>query len=205
MHRLPGVTGAEANPLTGNVLIRFEPLQTDASPLLEALAGLHLDVPVIPPVLDVTIDQPAVVLQKDGSVFYVTGMSRLVYQVLGWTSVGLAVVGAITPGLPTAPFVILAGYLFIRSSPAAHEWLRQSRWFGPILRDWEAFRGVRRSVRNAALALIGGSMILTAFLPLPPLVKVTIFVCQVIGAAIVLQLRVVDADPLPVSPRGTEA
>jgi uncharacterized membrane protein YbaN (DUF454 family) len=122
----------------------------------------------------------------------VTGTGRVVYKALGWSSVGMAVVGAITPGIPTVPFVILGGYFFVRSSPEAHEWLRQSRWFGPMLRDWEAHRGVRRPVRNAALGLIGGGMGLTALMPLPAPLKVTIVACQVAGLALVLCLRVVE-------------
>jgi uncharacterized membrane protein YbaN (DUF454 family) len=133
-------------------------------------------------------------------VVYVTGMGRVVYTTLGWTSVGMAVVGAITPGIPTAPFVILGGYFFIRSSPEAHEWLRQSRWFGPILRDWEEHRGVRRSIRNAAVALIGGSMVVTTLMPLPTALTVTIVALQAVGLAIVMNLRVVD--PVPFTPIG---
>jgi uncharacterized membrane protein YbaN (DUF454 family) len=193
---LPGVTGAEANPLTGNVLIQFRPQQTGAPSLLEALPGLHLGPPALP---EEAAGQPPGPVPI-GSVVYVTGTGRVVYKALGWTSVGLAVVGAVTPGIPTAPFVILAGYFFIRSSPEAHAWLRQSRWFGPILRDWEAHRGVRRSVRNAALALIGGSMVLTALLPLAAPLKVTVVACQVVGLAIVLRLRVVEPAPLAPPP-----
>src|SRR5262249_29954184 len=113
-------------------------------------------------------------------------------RTLGWTSVGMAVVGAITPGIPTAPFVILAGYFFTRSSPAAHQWLRQSRWFGPLLRDWEEHRGIRPWVRNATLALIGGSMVVTAFLGLSALVTGAIMTMQAIGIVIVLNLHVIE-------------
>ena len=77
---------------------------------------------------------------------YVTGLRRKVYQVLGWASVGMAVVGFALPGIPGAPFVVLAGYFFIRSSPRSHAWLLQSRWFGPILRDWEQHRAVRPTI-----------------------------------------------------------
>jgi uncharacterized membrane protein YbaN (DUF454 family) len=210
VRRLPGVTGAEANPLTGNLLILFRPEQTGAPALLEALPALRLGLPAGPSSLRVY--QPALPEEaggqplgpgQNGSVVYVTGTARVVYRALGWTSVGLAVVGAVTPGIPTAPFVILAGYFFIRSSPEAHAWLRQSRWFGPILRDWEAHRGVRRSVKNAAVALIGGSMVLTALMPLPAALKVTVVACQVVGLAIVLRLRVVE--PVPPAPPGPVA
>src|SRR5262249_37815428 len=142
---LPGVSHAEANPLTGNVLILFEPAQTNAPALLAALPAVRFG----PPLLAAELGQhdsgpePSRQLLPDGQFRYVTGTTRVVYRALGWTSVGMAVVGAITPGIPTAPFVILGGYFFIRSSPEAHQWLRQSRGFGPILRDWEEHRGVR--------------------------------------------------------------
>jgi uncharacterized membrane protein YbaN (DUF454 family) len=213
IRRLPGVTYIEPNPLTGNVLILFEPKQTSAAALLGALPALAPDSPN-PPVfqsqcamLPAAADekaQPIVVAAQPvephpaGSVIYVTGTTRMVYKALGWSSVGMAVVGAILPGIPTAPFVILAGYFFTRSSPQAHAWLRQTRWFGPMLRDWEEHRAVRRGVRNAALALIGGSMVFTAFLGLSTAMTATIMTMQAIGIAIVLSLRVVESSaPAP--------
>src|SRR5262249_26217674 len=157
----PGVTHAEANPRTGNALLLFEPRQTSAQDLLEALPAVRLAPPALPLLAaEEEIVPPGAV----GSIVYMTGTGRVVYKALGWTSVGMAGVGAATPGIPTAPFVILAGYFFVRSSPEAHQWLRQSRVFGPLLRDWEDHRGVRRSVRNAAVGLIGGSMVVTSLL-----------------------------------------
>jgi uncharacterized membrane protein YbaN (DUF454 family) len=206
------VTHAEANPLTGNVLILFEPTQTRVEALLDALPALYLEQPVGPPLVQMVFPRPPALpgdisrpidvagpppeSQQPGQVVYMTGMGRVVYRTLGWTSVGMAVVGAITPGIPTAPFVILAGYFFTRSSPAAHQWLRQSRWFGPLLRDWEEHRGIRPWVRNATLALIGGSMVVTAFLGLSALVTGTIMTMQAIGIVIVLNLHVIEPAPL---------
>ncbi len=58
LRRTPGVRGAEANPLTGNILIRFDPATTDARALLAAvrplapeLAGPPEDEPTPPPAL----------------------------------------------------------------------------------------------------------------------------------------------------------
>src|SRR5262249_34464475 len=155
-----------------NVLILFDPEQTSPMALIQELSTLR---PQLSSVLPLHPDQPdrplahsELGLEPTGEeTVYMTGAGRVVYQALGWSSVGMAVVGAIMPGIPTAPFVILAGYFFVRSSPEAHQWLREARWFGPILRDWEAHRGVRRSIRNAALALIGGGMVVTVLLGLP--------------------------------------
>jgi uncharacterized protein len=192
--RFAGVTHAEANPLTGNLLILFQPGTASVRALLDVLPSVRL--PVAPPLRLVEEAAPPPVEAGD----YVTGVRRVVYQALGWGSVGMAVVGAILPGIPTAPFVILAGYFFIRSSPRAHQWLRESRWFGPMLRDWEDYRGVRRSVRNAALALIAVGMAVTLWLGLPPLLTGSIVAMQVVGIAIVLSLHVVDAnDARPVA------
>jgi uncharacterized membrane protein YbaN (DUF454 family) len=211
LRRLLGVTHAEASPLTGNVLLLFDPRQTTARALLEALPALRLEAPIHLRVFREEAGNPAQTVEVSGGlsalgqslephpanpVAYMTGTGRVIYKALGWASVGMAVVGAALPGIPTAPFVVLAGYFFVRSSPEAHQWLRQSRWFGTLLRDWEEHRGVRRSVRNAAAGLIGAGMALTPFLGLPTALVATIIPLQLIGLAIVLRLRVIDA-PAP--------
>jgi uncharacterized membrane protein YbaN (DUF454 family) len=191
VQRLAGVTRAEISPLTGNILILFEPGQTTADTLLEQLPTVRLGPPTpAPPVAlaEGTAEAPP------PDFVYKTGLARWLYQALGWASVGMAFVGAATPGIPTAPFVILAGYFFIRSSPEAHQWLRNSRWFGWLLRDWERYRGVRRSVRNLAVGLIAAGMVFTLLLGLPRLLTAAILTLQVIGIAIVLSLRVIDPE-----------
>ena len=139
---------------------------------------------------------PSPLAQPRYPIRYMTGVGRVVYKMLGWASVGMAVVGAITPGIPTAPFVIIAGYFFIRSSPESHQWLRQTRWFGPLLRDWEEHRGVRRGVRNVALALIAGSAVATLFLGLPTWLTASILTCQAVGFVFVSTLHVIQPTPV---------
>jgi uncharacterized membrane protein YbaN (DUF454 family) len=192
VRRLPGVTHAEASAVTGNMLIRFASRQTNERILLAALAELRLGLsPTMQPA-EMSMTLP---LEPTG---YVTGARRILYQLLGWSSVGLAIIGAITPGIPTAPFVVLAGYFFIRSSPEAHQWLRQSRWFGPILRDWEEHRAIRRSVRNLAIGLIVFGMGFTALLGLPATLTATIITLQLLGLVIVMSVPVVETTEVTV-------
>lgn len=76
---------------------------------------------------------------------------RALYGTLGWCSVGLAFAGVFIPGLPTTVFVIIASYLFARSSPRFERWLRNNRWFGPRLRRYQDSGGMPRSAKVAAL------------------------------------------------------
>ena len=63
---------------------------------------------------------------------------------LGFLSLTLGTVGIFVPLLPTTPLVLLAAYLFGRSSAKYHEWLRQNRYFGKTVRAWEAKLGLTR-------------------------------------------------------------
>jgi uncharacterized membrane protein YbaN (DUF454 family) len=83
-------------------------------------------------------------------------MSRLVFRGIGILALGLAVLGAILPVLPTTVFVLLAAWAFARSSPKLHATLRSHRRFGPVLRDWEDHGAIPRSGKIAA---VGGMAI----------------------------------------------
>lgn len=83
---------------------------------------------------------------------------RAMLWVCGVIALIFGVVGVILPGLPTTPFVLIAGACFIRASPRAHAWLLRNRTFGPILAEWEQHRSIPRRVKRFALA----AMVLTA-------------------------------------------
>jgi uncharacterized membrane protein YbaN (DUF454 family) len=189
------VTFAEASKWTGNILVLFNPRIKSESDVLAALLSAE-GVPAANefPVLNVAVPS-APALESAQPAGYVTGWRRTIYQALGWVSVGLAAVGLALPGIPGAPFVPLAGYFFIRSSPRSHAWLLRSRWFGPILRDWEQHRAVRRSFKYAVVGLIAVAFVVVLLSGLPTGVVATILVLEVVLMIIVLRLRVVEPTP----------
>ncbi|WP_413586791.1 YbaN family protein [Bdellovibrio sp. HCB274] len=73
---------------------------------------------------------------------------------VGVTALILGAVGAFLPVLPTTPFVILAAFCFIRSSPKAHAWLYRQRLFGPALRDWDHHRVISRKAKILAITMM---------------------------------------------------
>lgn len=56
---------------------------------------------------------------------------RLALAIFGFIFVGLAIVGAILPGMPTTIFLILASYCFTRSCPWLEEKILKLKIFAP--------------------------------------------------------------------------
>ena len=68
--------------------------------------------------------------------------------------VGLGVAGIFLPLLPTTPFLLLAAYLFARSSDRLHRWLLGHKHLGPYI---HAFRG-KTGLTRAQKIRIGTSL-----------------------------------------------
>ena len=64
-------------------------------------------------------------------------MKKTLYVASGLLMVGLGTAGIFLPLLPTTPFLLLATYVFARSSRRMHDWLLTHRYLGPYIR---AFR-----------------------------------------------------------------
>ncbi|MDQ8699131.1 YbaN family protein [Hyphomicrobium sp. LHD-15] len=92
-------------------------------------------------------------------------MRRLAYIAVGVLATLLAIAGAILPGLPATPFLLVALWAFSRSSDRLLAWLDRVPLLRAALAEARRFeeRGrIRREVKFTAVAVAWGSVVFTA-------------------------------------------
>lgn len=104
----------------------------------------------------------------------------MLYRVVGFVFLGLALTGIALPLLPTTPFLLLAAACFAKSSPKWHQWLLNHRAFGPTIRRWQEKRCISAKAKVLALvclSLFGGYSIFFA---------IDNFIVKVVGGSVIL-------------------
>ncbi len=101
------------------------------------------------------------------------------YRTLALCSLLLGVVGVIVPGLPTVPFVLLAGWAAHRGWPQFDIYLNNHRWTGPMLAQWRVQRAVPRTVKLLASVMVLSSLLVLWLLQSGWLVAIATLVAAV--------------------------
>jgi len=115
---------------------------------------------------------------------------RPVYFVLGWCFFGLGAVGAVVPGLPTVPLMLVALWAFSRSSQRFHEWLYDHSLFGPPLKQWRSHRVIPPKAKLLAVTTMLASLTYIVFFTgMSPWMKIVVGVFMLIGAVFILSQR----------------
>ena len=84
----------------------------------------------------------------------ITKTKSWLFFLAGALSLGLGVVGAFLPVLPTTPLLILAAFFFSKSSPRMHQWVLNRPGVGPMVREWQDHRVIRIRGKILSTALI---------------------------------------------------
>ena len=93
-----------------------------------------------------------------------TTFKRSLLLVDGVLALMLGVIGAFLPLLPTVPLILLAAYCFSRSSDPLLQWLMRHRYFGPLIKDFQANKGVSRSIKYRAIVMLWLSISVSCWL-----------------------------------------
>jgi hypothetical protein len=127
-------------------------------------------------------------------------VKRHLYLLLGWLFVGIGVVGAFVPLLPTTPFLLLAAGCWARSSPALRAKLLATPGFGPAIVEWEETRTVPFRAKLCAISMITGSCLLSVGFLVPTLAgKVTLVAIALTTSIWLWRIPTRDGVPVRIS------
>lgn len=125
---------------------------------------------------------------------------RAGYCFLGWLFFGTGLVGAFLPVLPTTPFMILALWMFSKSSERFHQWLYHHRLFGPSLQKWQQHRVIPFKAKLLSVSMMSLSFVyMLIYSPVSWKMDVLIGVLMLYGAGYVLS----KPSRPPAEPKGT--
>jgi len=110
---------------------------------------------------------------------------RPLWLLLTWLCIGLAIAGALLPGLPTTVFVLIAAWSASRCSPRLRNWLEQHPLFGERLKNWEAGGMIDRRSKWMASAGMLTALIIVLISIRHPLLLSLILLFIAIGAWVV--------------------
>ena len=77
-----------------------------------------------------------------------------VFFTIGILSLSLGYVGIVIPGLPTTVFILISAWAFSKCSDRFSMWLESHRIFGPIILNWQTYRGLSRRAKKLAISMI---------------------------------------------------
>ena len=114
-------------------------------------------------------------------------MKKYLYIGSGLLAVGLGALGVVVPGLPTTPFLLLASWLFYRSSPKLQQWLLAS-WLGKYIRSHHRRGGMTATQKAGAVGIMTAMVLLSTFgfIPEGSVARIIVLVAGFVGALTVI-------------------
>lgn len=78
---------------------------------------------------------------------------KLLLLFLGTISLMLGVIGIVTPGLPTTPFLLLTAGLYMRSSQSFYNWLIGNKYLGHYIINYQKNKGLTKKSKAKAIII----------------------------------------------------
>ena len=79
---------------------------------------------------------------------------KILLTILGLLSLGLGILGAFLPVLPTTPLLLLAAALFLRSNQRLYDWLMNHPRLGTYIRNFVEHKAIPLRVKIVSISLV---------------------------------------------------
>lgn len=202
--RSKGVDFCRVSLWSAQLEVRFDPSQVSVDQLLEGLERerarlARKGVAEVPSTRLTHVDLSG---EIEGPPPVATGVRRIWYLAQAGGSLILTAVAYVLPVVPTWPFMMATSYYLSRSSPRLHDLLLRSWFFGPLIHDWEKYRGLSLPSKGRLVGLMVLMTIVTLILvPVTPLLLLLMALSSLLtlyGIARMPGVKAGIAAPLPV-------
>lgn len=89
--------------------------------------------------------------------YWLTRSAQAGYLTLATATLLVGLAGAVTPLLPTTPFLLVAAWAAAKSSPRLHHWLMSRSFIGEPVLAWRNEGAIPSSTKRMALAMLAVS------------------------------------------------
>jgi len=112
-------------------------------------------------------------------------VKKVILIVIGLVFLGLGMIGAILPVLPTTPFLIVASLCFVRGSTKMNNWLLNHHIFGTFLKNYLDERAIRKRDLIRTLILLWITLLVSIFFIEVVFLK---FMLVIVGSSVSIHL-----------------
>lgn len=91
-------------------------------------------------------------------------MIRILLIIAGCLSLTLGMIGIFIPILPTTPFLLLASFLFLKSSTRLLNWLINHKYLGSYIQNFQIHKAIPLTVKITSVTFLWITILSSAFI-----------------------------------------
>ena len=81
-------------------------------------------------------------------------MKKVIFTISGLLSLGLGILGAFLPVLPTTPLLLLSAFFFLRGNPRLYAWLMNHPKLGKYISDFTVHKAIPMKVKVISISTL---------------------------------------------------
>lgn len=81
-------------------------------------------------------------------------MIKIILRIVGTISLILGIIGIALPILPTTPFLLLTAFCYLKSAPAWHKRLLESKHLGPYIKNFQENKCIPLRIKVYSISML---------------------------------------------------
>lgn len=123
-------------------------------------------------------------------------MKKVLKKIFGVVCVVLGGIGIFIPILPTTPFLLLAAWLFVRSSDNLYDWLMEHPVFGLYIKSYIKYKGVEKRYKILAVTMLWLTIAISIYIVDKFWLKILLTLIATFVTIHILSLKTLSSDEI---------